>query len=189
MELILSLAVGLGLAAACGFRIFVPLLLAGIAHRTGHLVLADGFEWISTTPVLVGFGCATVLEVGAYYVPFLDNLLDALAVPSSVVAGSLVTASQVATMDPWLTWTVAVIGGGGAAGAVQGLTTVTRQISSVATAGFGNPLISTVEFFASALMTVLAVAAPLVAVAILFLLAAWAVKRFVFTGAAPVAAA
>ena len=169
MEAMLSIAIGIGLAAACGFRIFVPLLLVSVASRSGHLELASGFEWMSSEPAMWAFGTATVLEVVAYWVPFVDNLLDTAAAPSAVVAGTLVTASQVAGMDPWLSWSVAIIGGGGASGLVQGLTTITRQISSLATAGFGNPLVSTMEAGASVVMGVLAIFVPFVAIALLLL--------------------
>lgn len=189
MELALSISIGLGLAAACGFRIFVPLLLAGLAHNTGHLELAEGFHWIASMPAMIGFGVATLLEVGAYYIPFLDNLLDTLATPSAVVAGTIVTASQVGAMDPWLSWTVAIIGGGGAAGVVQGATTFARSVSSLATAGFGNPILSTLEACAAVVTTFLAVVAPLAAVILLLVVATWLAKRFFFTPAKPPVAA
>ncbi|MEM8996355.1 MAG: DUF4126 domain-containing protein, partial [Acidobacteriota bacterium] len=79
MEALLTISVGLGLAAACGFRIFVPLLIISAAHNTGHLELAGGFEWMGSTPALATFGVATVAEILAYWVPFVDNLLDTLA--------------------------------------------------------------------------------------------------------------
>ena len=177
LEIFLSIAAGIGLAAACGFRIFVPLLLISIANKAGHLELASGFEWMGTTPALVTFAGATLLEVVAYYVPFLDNLLDTLATPSAVVAGTIATASQVGDMSPWLTWSVAIIGGGGAAGLVQGMTTVTRQISSLATAGFGNPIVSTLEAGASFVLTAAAVFVPLLAVFCLVLGLAYGAKK------------
>ena len=180
MEALLSIAIGLGLAAACGFRIFVPLLLISIAHKTGHLALADGFEWMGSTPAVVTFASATLLEILAYYVPFLDNLLDTLAAPSAVVAGVIATASQVGYMDPWLSWSVAIIGGGGAAGAVQGLTTITRQISSLATAGFGNPLVSTLEAGASIFFTFLAIIFPFAAVFLLLVGLGYGAKKLIF---------
>lgn len=176
-EPLLSIAVGIGLAAACGFRIFVPLLLISIAQKTGHLALADGFEWMGTTPALVTFGVATVAEIGAYFIPFLDNLLDTLAAPSAVVAGIVATASQVGYLDPWLSWSVAIIGGGGSAGVVQGLTTITRQVSSLATAGFGNPLVSMVEAGASIVMTILAITVPFLAVFLLLLAASYGARK------------
>ncbi len=175
-----SIAIGVGLAAACGFRIFVPLLVISAAARAGHLELAGSFEWMATTPALIAFGSATALEIAAYYVPFFDNLLDTVATPSAVVAGIVATGSQVADFDPLLGWSIAIIGGGGAAGAVQGLTTVTRGISSVATAGFGNPVLSTVEAGASVVMTLLAILLPLAAVFGVLVLLYVAVKKIFF---------
>ncbi len=177
---LVSIAIGLGLAAACGFRIFLPMLLIGLAARGGHLELAGGFEWMGSDAALIAFGSATALEIAAYYVPFFDNLLDTAATPSSVVAGIVAAGSQVADLDPMLGWSVAIIAGGGAAGAVQGLTTVTRQVSSLATAGFGNPLVSTAEAGASVVMTLLAITVPLVAAVGALVLLFYAVKRIFF---------
>lgn len=181
---LVSIAIGLGLAAACGFRIFVPLLMISLAGRGGHLELADGFVWMTTTPALIAFGSATVLEIAAYYVPFFDNLLDTIATPSAVVAGIVATASQVSDLDPLLGWSVAIIAGGGSAGVVQGLTTVTRQISSLATAGFGNPLVSTFEAGASVGMTLLAIVVPAAAAVCALLLLFFAAKKIFFSSPA-----
>ncbi|MEM7353070.1 MAG: DUF4126 domain-containing protein [Acidobacteriota bacterium] len=181
----LSIAIGLGLAAACGFRIFVPLLIISLAGRGGHLELAESFQWMESTPALITFGSATLVEVLAYYIPFLDNLLDSIATPSSVVAGTVATATQVSDLDPLLGWSVAIIGGGGAAGAVQGLTTITRGFSSMATAGFGNPLFSTFEAGASVVMTLLAIVVPLVAAFGVLLLLFFAIKKIFFRTPTP----
>ncbi|MEM7480094.1 MAG: DUF4126 domain-containing protein [Acidobacteriota bacterium] len=173
MEILLSILIGIGLSAAAGFRIFVPFLVVGIAERSGHLALADGFDWIGSTPALITFGAATLLEVGAYYIPWLDNALDSLATPSAVVAGVILTASVVADLDPFMQWTLAVLAGGGTATVFQGVTTGTRQISTLTTAGFGNPLVSTGEIAASAGLSLLAVVVPIVAflavIALMFL--------------------
>ncbi len=180
---ILSIAIGLGLAAACGFRIFVPLLIISLASRGGHLALTESFEWMASTPAMVAFGCATLVEIAAYYIPFFDNLLDTIATPSAVVAGVVATGSQVTDLDPLLGWSVAIIAGGGAAGSIQGLTTVTRQFSSVATAGFGNPILSTVEAGASIGMTVLAIVLPFVAAIGVLLMLFIAMKKIFFRSA------
>lgn len=166
-ELALSIATGLGLAAACGFRVFAPLLAMGAATRAGYLDLASGFEWIGSTPALIALGTATGLEILAYYVPWVDNLLDTAATPAAVVAGVVATGSQIADVDPWLRWGTAVIGGGGVAAGVQATTVVTRQLSSFATGGLANPLLSTAEMGASLLMALLAVVVPLVALLLL----------------------
>jgi len=174
---LLSILIGVGLAASCGFRIFVPMLVMSLAARGGHLELASSFEWMASNAALATFGVATLLEIGAYYIPFIDNLLDTVATPSAVVAGAIVTGSQVADMEPFLAWSIAIVAGGGSAGIVQGVTTLTRQLSSLATAGFGNPIFSTVEAGASVGFALLAIVVPVLAVACLLLLAFFGARK------------
>jgi hypothetical protein len=164
METLLSLCVGLGLSAACGFRIFVPLLIVSMASMSGHLALAPGFQWIGTYPALAAFGAATVFEIAGYYIPWVDHFLDALATPAAVVAGTIVTAALVHDMSPFLRWTLAVIAGGGAAGLVQGATILTRGASLVTTGGLGNPLVATAELGGAVATSAMALLAPILAV-------------------------
>lgn len=178
METALSLALGLGLAAACGFRVFVPLLVVSAAGHTGHLSLTGSFEWLASTPVLITLIAATVLEIGAYYIPWVDHLLDTVASPAAVVAGVVVSASVLTGMDPYLKWTMAVIAGGGVAGAVQIVTTGTRGVSSLTTAGFGNPVVSTAEAGGSILLSILSIIAPLVAIGLVIVFLAFVTSRF-----------
>ena len=170
MELALSILIGIGLAAACGFRVFVPFLVVSIASLSGHLTLAPGFEWIGTNYALAAFAIGTVLEIAAYYIPWLDNLLDAAATPAAVVAGTIVAASVVADVSPFLKWTLAVIAGGGVAGAVQAATVALRGASSLTTGGAANPVLSTGELGGSVVTSVLAVTLPLIAVALVVVL-------------------
>ena len=130
METLLAICAGLGLSAACGFRVFIPMLVMSIAVHAGHLEVAPDFAWIGSTPALLAFACATVLEIGGYYIPWLDNLLDTIATPAAIIAGTIVTASMVTDVSPFLRWTLAVIAGGGIAGAVQTTTVLTRAASS-----------------------------------------------------------
>ena len=167
MNELLSVCVGIGLAAACGFRIFIPPLIMSIAALSGNLTLSPSFQWMGTYPALLTFGVATVLEITAYYVPWLDNLLDSIATPAAMVAGTVVTASMVSGMSPFLQWTLAIIAGGGAAGLVQGATVLTRATSSATTGGLANPLVSTGEWMLSIALSFLTVVAPILAVLLL----------------------
>lgn len=164
METMLSIFVGVGLSAACGFRIFVPLLIMSIAALSGQLALSPDFQWIATYPALAAFSIATLFEVAAYYIPWVDNLLDTVAVPAATVAGTIVMASAVSDMSPFLQWGLAVIVGGGVAGTVQGFTSITRLASTATTGGMGNPVVSTVEAGGSVLLSILAITLPVVAV-------------------------
>jgi hypothetical protein len=172
------------LSAACGFRVFVPLLGMSAAHMAGHLSLAPGFDWIGSWPALIAFGCASVLEVGSYYVPWLDNLLDTIATPSAIVAGTIVTASQVTDVSPFLQWTLAIIAGGGVCALVQTGTVALRSASSGTTLGLTNPLVSTAELGASAIVTFLAIVAPVVAFLVVLAIAIVVFKVFMKASAA-----
>jgi hypothetical protein len=163
LDTLLSICLGVGLAAACGFRVFVPLLVTSIAAQTGHLHLAGGFGWIGTKPALIVFAAATVLEILAYYIPWVDNALDVIAGPAAVVAGIVITASVVTDVDPLMRWTLAVIAGGGAAAATQGATTLIRHVSSWATAGIGNHLVSTGEAVGAVALSAMSILVPLLA--------------------------
>jgi len=173
METIMGLCVGIGLAATCGFRVFVPLLGMSIASQAGHLELASGFEWIGSWPALITLSAASILEVAGYYIPWVDNLLDAIALPAAVIAGTVVTASMVGEVSPLLRWGLALIAGGAAAGAVQVVTTGARAASVAATGGLGNPIVSTVELGASLVGTVMALIVPIIAVLVGILLLVW----------------
>lgn len=157
---LLSLALGAGLAAACGFRVFVPLLVAAIAARTGHLALAPGFSWLASDGALLALGVATVLEVLAYAAPWLDHLLDALATPAAVVAGVVASAAVFVDLPPAVRWGAAVILGGGAAGVVQAGTVLARLKSALFTGGAGNIVVALLELAGAVLLSVLAVLAP-----------------------------
>jgi len=176
MEITLSILVGIGLAAACGFRVFVPFLVVSIASMSGHLELASGFEWMGSTYALVAFAAATLLEILAYYIPWLDNLLDTIATPAAVAAGIVITASVVGDMSPFLRWTLAVIAGGGTAAAVQAATVSLRGASTVTTGGLANPAVSTGELGGSAVVATLAVVLPIVAVALVIIMSALLVR-------------
>lgn len=162
-QTLLSICLGLGLSAACGFRVFVPFLMMNLAIRAEYLTVTGNFEWIGSTPALVMFAVATALEIGAYYVPWLDNLLDSIATPAATIAGVIATASVVTGIDPMLKWPLAVIAGGGVAGAIQATTVAARGVSTLTTAGLGNPLVSTAEAGTAVGLTVLAVVVPVVA--------------------------
>lgn len=168
METVLGLIVGIGLSAACGFRVFVPMMGMSIAALSGHLTLGPGFAWIGTWPALIGFTTATLLEIAAYYIPWVDHVMDAVTTPAAVVAGTIVTASMVGDMSPFLKWSLAAIAGGGVAGVVQGGTVAVRAASLGTTGGLTNPVVSSMENVGSVLFTVMAILLPvlcLVAVA------------------------
>ena len=168
--MLIGAALGLGLAAAVGFRVFVPFLLVGIAARGGQVHLAGGFEWLGSDVALVMFGIAAVLEIAAYFIPFFDHLLDTVAGPAAVAAGTVLMASTLIDMEPWLRWAVAIVAGGGTAGLLHGATSALRLGSTATTGGAGNPVFAMFETGASTAMTVLALLLPMIAFALVLYL-------------------
>ena len=177
MEAFLSVLTGIGVAAACGFRVFVPLLALGLAGRAQVLPLHDSFAMLATLPALIALGTAATLEVGAYYVPWLDNLLDVAAAPAAVIAGVLASAAVITDLPPVLAWGIAIIGGGGAAGLLHGATSLIRLKSTAMTGGVANPAVSTGELVGAVVTSALALLLPVVCAVLLVVLLAWVVQQ------------
>jgi hypothetical protein len=177
-ELALSIALGVGLAAAVGFRVFLPMFVMSIAAYSGHLTLASGFTWLGSAPALIMLAVAALIEILAYYIPGVDHLLDVLAAPAALIAGTVVAAAVLTDMPPLVKWTTAVIAGGGAAGLTQGITALLRVKSTALTGGLGNPVVSTGELGGALAFSLLALFAPVLAVALLALFC-WFAVRFV----------
>ena len=150
LEIILSLSLGLGLAAACGFRIFIPPLMMGVGSRFNLYELEGSFIWVGEDWAIAVFAIATLLEIGGYYVPWIDNLLDTVATPAAVIGGIFETsASLEGDVDPSLQWILATLAGGSTAGVIQLGTVATRAVSTGVTGGLANPVVSTLEALAS----------------------------------------
>jgi Domain of unknown function (DUF4126) len=181
----LSIGLGVGLAAATGFRVFLPMLVVSVAAYTGHLPLDQSFAWLGTPSALTMLGAAALVEIFAFYIPGVDNLLDALATPAAFVAGTVVSAAVMTDLPPMVKWTAAIIAGGGVAGLTQGVTAMLRANSTVLTGGLGNPVVATLELGGALLVSLLALAAPLAAlvVVVLFLWLAIRLLRHLFRGA------
>ncbi len=176
LEILLTVLMGIGLSAASGFRIFVPFLVVSIASLTGNLTLADSFSWIGTVPAVITFGVATILEIGGYFIPWVDNLLDTVASPAAVIAGIILTASVILGMSPLIKWTLAIIAGGGVAATVQTLTGTTRAASTATTGGIANPVVSSAELGGSVILAAFAIFLPAVAGIIVIFLLFWTVR-------------
>ncbi|MGS2738366.1 DUF4126 domain-containing protein [Sinomicrobium sp. M5D2P17] len=163
-ETIISIFLGIGLAASVGFRVFLPLLVLSLASYFGMWELNESWHWLGELPALIILSVAVIAEIFAYYIPWVDNLLDSVALPLAGIAGTLAVVSTTAGLNPAMTWTIALIAGGGTATAIKGASSATRLTSSVTTAGIGNPVVSTIETIISVIMSVLSIFLPIVAI-------------------------
>lgn len=177
LNVLLSIAAGLALAAAAGFRAFVPLLAVGLAIRFGLVEAAPGFAWLGDAGVLIALGVATLLEITAYLVPGLDHALDVAAAPVAVAAGIVVAAGVMVGLPDWLRWGAAVVAGGTVATAGHALTSLGRAKTGAATGGLANPLFSAGELLVSGLLATLALLLPFIALAVVLAIVAIAIAR------------
>ncbi|MCQ0112663.1 DUF4126 domain-containing protein [Zhouia amylolytica] len=170
VETIISICLGIGLAASVGFRVFLPLFVLSLVSYLGVWDLNDSWQWLSSIPAFITLGVAMLFEVFAYYIPFVDNLLDTIAIPLAAVAGTAVVVSTASDLDPLITWSLAIIAGGGTASAIKGLSSTTRLASSTSTAGLGNPVVATIETGGSIVMSLLSVFLPVVSFIIVLMI-------------------
>ncbi len=175
-QLVLALCAGLGLSAAAGFRVFVPLLLIALSEKLNlglPVPVGEGFEWITSWPAIIMLSAATLVEVAGYYLPWVDNLLDSIATPAALVSGTLVTAAILPEMPEAVQWVTSIIVGGGSAGMVQGATVLARAASTATTGGVANPAVSTGEAVGAVATGLLAMAIPFILAGVLLLLFIW----------------
>ncbi len=179
METLSAIALGIGLSASTGFRVFIPLLVAGLGSHFGILTLGESFVWMGSVPALICFGVAAVVEMLAYYIPFVDNLIDSIATPLAVGAGTLLMTSVFPVDNEWMKWVLGFVVGGGAAATIQSGSAITRLLSSKFTAGVGNPVVSTCEGVAATGFSLLSLVVPIL-VAVLLIIFIVVILRLVY---------
>ena len=178
MEIAFAVMAGIALSATSGFRVFVPFLVLSIANLTGMLDLNQSFAWIGTYPALATFGVATLVEILAYFIPWVDNVLNAISAPASVIAGTVLTYALVGDLAPGFAWIISIIGGGGVSLISRAISGIVHAGSAVASAGTANPAVSLAESVGTAVMSILAIVAPIIVILLLLLLISWAITTY-----------
>lgn len=169
-EIIISIFLGIGLAAAVGFRVFLPLLVLSLAGYCEVIPLNESWQWMGSLTAVITLGVATLVEISGYYIPWLDNLLDTIALPLATLAGTAVMVATVTDLNPVVTWSLAIIAGGGTAAAIKGNASAARLTSTATTAGTANPIIATVETAIAAVMAFASIFIPILAFILVVLL-------------------
>jgi len=177
-EIITAIAIGIGLSASCGFRVFVPMLIASVAARMNLFPVTEGFQWLASWTAIISFGTATVTEILGYYIPFVDNLLDTITTPLAVGGGTILLTSVLPIDNEFLRWVSGFIFGGGAAATVQGGTVLTRLASTKLTAGTGNAVVATGEHAAAFGASVLSLFIPLLISSVVIILIFYFITKF-----------
>lgn len=163
METLLSICIGIGLSAACGLRVFVPMLIMGICAKVGILHPAHGFEWVGSWPAIVAFGTAMVLELVGSSIPWIDHAVDVIAAPAAILAGTITMAAHVDGAGPLVSWATGLAAGGALAGVTHLASAGTRVVSTATTGGIANPLLSGAQSAAATVLSFLSIAVPILA--------------------------
>ena len=166
-QTVLSIFLGIGLAASVGFRIFLPFFVLSVASFYQIIPLNENWQWIGSYLAMITLGVATMVEILAYLIPWVDHVLDTIAVPLAAVSGTAIMLSTVSDIDPFFTWILAIIAGGGTAAAIKTSASTSRLASTATTAGLANPVISVVETGTSVLLSVMSIFVPVLAIVLL----------------------
>lgn len=154
ISIIMAFFLGIGLSASAGFRVFLPLFALSLAAKFGF-DLSDEWAWVGSWTAIITLGAATLVEIIAYYIPWVDNILDTLAIPLAGIAGTLLMALSLGGLDSEvIQWGLAIIAGGGTAATVKGSSAGTRLASTATTGGAGNFLVSSTETVAAGLLSI-----------------------------------
>lgn len=184
LDYLFAAAIGISLAAAAGLRVFLPLLVIALAGRAGMVELSATFDWLVGWPAIAALGAAAAVEIAAYYMPGVDNLLDLLAGPLALVAGTLLVVAPLWELPPLVKWTTAIVAGGGAAAITQSLSSLLRLKSTLGTGGLANPAVATGELGGSLLLSALALLLPVASLALVVIVLVWVLRRLARRNAA-----
>lgn len=167
MVILFSIFLGATLAAAAGFRAFLPLFILGLLERfelLGQFTLGDNLQWLMSNPGLICLGAATVLEIAADKIPAVDSALDSLMTFVRPGAGGLGVIAVLSAHNPLMAYVAGIVLAGGATLPIHLGKTALRLGSHMTTGGFGSPALSCAEDVAAGGTVTLAALLPVFAV-------------------------
>ena len=165
--IILSVLIGISLAACVGFRVFLPMLISSIAFHFGFITPMDSLAWLGSTSAIIIFAVAAICEGLAYMIPWLDHAFDVIAAPLAMAAGALLASAMMTDMPTPMQVGLGIIAGGGTAGAVHATTSLLRLGSTKLTGGLGNPFFAKVESAIATIGSILAIFIPILVILLL----------------------
>lgn len=170
LEVLVGICVGISLAASCGLRVFVPLFIVSIAVRFFGFPVNEHFAWVGSWLAVVILGTATIAELLAYYIPLVDNTLDMINVPLTLIAGTVMMCGVLPELHPCLKWGIAVVLGGGAASMSKLVMSIIRGVSTSMTSGFANHIVATCENVCAVMFSIFSILIPFVCFSILLVI-------------------
>ncbi|MCW3097173.1 MAG: putative transrane protein [Chthonomonadaceae bacterium] len=145
---LVQLMMGVSLAACCGLRAWMPMLIVSLLAKAGYVHLSPSFSFLARNDALIIFGVATVLELLGDKVIVIDHFLDAIGTVVRPAVGTVLASSMLTHLDPLAATTLGLIAGGTSAFTIHAGKTVIRAKSSLLAhfhAGVGNAALSILE--------------------------------------------
>jgi hypothetical protein len=145
---LVQLMMGVSLAACCGLRAWMPMLIVSLLAKAGYVHVSPAFSFLERTDALIIFGVATALELLGDKVIVIDHFLDAVGTFVRPAVGTVLASSMLTHMDPLAATTLGLIAGGAPAFTIHAGKTVIRAKSSLLAhfhAGVGNATLSVLE--------------------------------------------
>jgi uncharacterized membrane protein len=187
---VLESLTGLGLATSAGLNAYIPLMAIGLLARyTDLITLPSNWAWMENGWTLTIVAVLLAIEFVADKIPMLDHVNDVIQTFIRPTAGGLAfgaasSSETVTVTDPGSFFTshqwVPIVVGGAISLGVHGMKAATRPVVNATTVGFGAPIVSTIEDFFSAFLSVIAIVLPIVVllfVLLLFLSFGWLLRR------------
>jgi hypothetical protein len=174
-----TVALAIVLAASAGLRAWLPLLITSALARLGFVDIGESFGFLATTPALVLFSVATVVEIAGDKIPAVDHALDVVSTFLRPASGALLAAAVMwKADDPLVASVLGIVIGAPIALAPHAAKAATRSLSSAATGGFGNPVLSVAEDMTAFVLSLLAVLVPVLALIVLVVASVYGVRAY-----------
>ena len=157
-----SICAAFGLSAASGLNAWLPLFAGALLNRVDVVELAEPFDELSSTAAIVVLGVLTAADFVGDKIPAVDHILHAIGTVVAPISGAVMFTGQTG-VDTDMPTIVALLLGGGTAESVHAGRAAVRPLSTVSTAGSGNPVLSLLEDAGSALLVVVAFIVPVLA--------------------------
>lgn len=168
MEWLSTLSLALGSAWTSGINLYATVSVLGLLQKFGGVKLPGGLEALDNWWIIGIAGGLYIVEFAADKIPYVDSVWDVIHTFIRVPAGAVVAYAATSQLDPTVTISAALLGGGLAL-ASHGTKAAARVTANLSPEPVSNWTLSIVEDIIAFVGTLLAVFAPILVAVILVL--------------------
>lgn len=160
MEWLSTLSLALGSAWTSGINLYATVSMLGLLQKFAGIKLPGGLEALDNWWIIGVAGGLYIVEFVADKIPYVDSVWDVVHTFIRVPAGVIVAYAATSQLDPTVTISAALLGGG-LAFASHGTKTAARVTANLSPEPISNWTLSIVEDIIAFVGTLLAVFAPI----------------------------